>query len=81
MAEAAGVFGARRPLYTEGKHDSSIAEREAEVKQLEDTMAAPGFYDDPDTAGPRRFDIESINDPDEKKVELQILATERNDGQ
>lgn len=29
----------------------------------------------------RRFDIDSVNDPDEKKVELQILAIERNDGQ
>jgi head-tail adaptor len=39
------------------------------------------LYDDPDTDAPRRFDIDSINDPDEKKVELQILAIERNDGQ
>lgn len=38
------------------------------------------LYDDPDTTAPRRFDIDSINDPDEKKVELQILAIERNDG-
>lgn len=29
----------------------------------------------------RRFDIESIGDPDEHKVEHQILAIERNDGQ
>lgn len=38
------------------------------------------IYNDPDN-GPRRFDIDSINDPDEMKVELQILAIERNDGQ
>ena len=29
----------------------------------------------------RRFDIDRIVDPDEHKVELQILAIERNDGQ
>jgi head-tail adaptor len=39
------------------------------------------LYNDPDTDGPRRFDIDSINDPDEQKHELQILAIERNDGQ
>jgi SPP1 family predicted phage head-tail adaptor len=38
------------------------------------------LYNDPDTANPRRFDIDSINDPDEMTVELQILAIERNDG-
>lgn len=36
-------------------------------------------YDDPDN-GPRRFDIDRIVDPDEQKVELQILALERVDG-
>ena len=36
----------RRIAELEGR----IAEREAEVKQLEGTMAAPGFYDDPDAA-------------------------------
>jgi hypothetical protein len=30
MAEAAGVFGDRRPLFTGGKPDSSIAEREVD---------------------------------------------------
>jgi|GEM_PF-6952543 len=47
------------------------------------------IYNDPDVAVDstkpawqqgRRFDIDSINDPDAKKVELQILAIERNDG-
>lgn len=37
-------------------------------------------YNDPD-AGPRRFDIDRIVDPDEHKFELRILAIERNDGQ
>ena len=36
----------RRIAELEGR----IAEREAEVKTLESTMAAPGFYDDPDAA-------------------------------
>lgn len=45
------------------------------------------LYNDPDSKDdsgnlvPRRFDIDSINDPDEHKQELQILAIERNDGQ
>lgn len=39
------------------------------------------LYNDPDTTNPRRFDVDSINDPDEMKVELQILSIERNDGQ
>jgi hypothetical protein len=36
-------------------------------------------YNDPDN-GARRFDFDRIIDPDEKKVELQILAIERMDG-
>jgi hypothetical protein len=36
-------------------------------------------YNDPDN-GARRFDFDRIVDPDEKKVELQILAIERMDG-
>ena len=36
--------------------------------------------DDNGNLVPRIFDINSINDPDEMKVELQILAIERNDG-
>lgn len=39
------------------------------------------LYDDPDADSPRRFDIDKIIDPDEKKVELEILAIERDDGQ
>ncbi len=44
-------------------------------------------YNDPDSTDddgnvvPRRFTIDKIIDPDEHKVELRILATERNDGQ
>lgn len=37
------------------------------------------IYNDPDN-GARRFDIDRIVDPDEQKVELIILAIERNDG-
>jgi len=37
------------------------------------------IYHDPDN-GDRRFDIDRIVDPDEQKVELLILAIERNDG-
>jgi head-tail adaptor len=36
-------------------------------------------YNHPD-AGEIRLDIDSINDPDFKRVELQILAIARNDG-
>ena len=32
--------------------EARIAEREAEVKQIEETMAAPGFYDNHETAKP-----------------------------
>lgn len=39
------------------------------------------LFNDPDRDTPRRFDIDRIADPDEQKHELQILATERNDGQ
>ena len=37
------------------------------------------IYNDPDN-GPRRFDIDRIVDPDEHKVQLNILAIERCDG-
>lgn len=37
------------------------------------------IYDDVDN-GERRFDIDRIVDPDERKQELRILAIERNDG-
>lgn len=36
-------------------------------------------YNDPD-AGPRRFDIDRIVDPDEQKVQLNLLVFERADG-
>ena len=36
-------------------------------------------YNDPDN-GARRFDIDRIVDPDERKMELKILAIERKDG-
>lgn len=45
------------------------------------------LYNDPDSQDdqgnlvPRRFDIDSIIDPDENKVEQQLLCIERNDGQ
>ncbi len=39
------------------------------------------LYNDPDTPNPRRFDIDKIIDPDEKKVELRLNCIERNDGQ
>ena len=44
------------------------------------------LYNDPDSKDdsgfvvPRRFNIDRIIDPDEHKVELMILAIERNDG-
>ena len=38
------------------------------------------LYNDPDN-GVRRFNIDRSLDPDEHKVELRILAIERNDGQ
>ena len=44
------------------------------------------LYNDPDSTDdqgnvvPRRFDIDRIVDPDEHKVELRILAIERQDG-
>lgn len=37
------------------------------------------LYNDPDN-GVRRFNIDRVVDPDEHKVELKILAIERNDG-
>jgi hypothetical protein len=37
------------------------------------------IYNDPDN-GTRRFDIDRIEDPDERKFELRILAIERKDG-
>ena len=40
----------------------------------------PDSTDDQDNVVPRRFDIDRIIDPDEQKVELTILAIERNDG-
>jgi len=37
------------------------------------------IYNDPDN-GARRFDIDRIEDPDQRKMELRILAIERKDG-
>lgn len=65
----------------ESTHQIIILYRAGLKQRMYILLNDPDSFDDEGNQVPRKFTIDRIADPDEQKHELQILATERNDGQ